>query len=263
MAAGPAAHRGNIVGERAMTASPLVAVRSVLKTYGRGLNTVEALHEVSFEVRQGEFAHLIGPSGSGKSTLINLIGALDRPDHGEIIVAGADVTKLSARNAARYRNERIGIVFQLYNLLPQLTALENVLTPMIPRGRFDPSHALELLKSVGLTDRAEHRPSQLSGGEQQRVAIARALANDPALILADEPTGNLDDESTQSVMDLLYCSCQDRGKTLILVTHDHHSRHPADIIFALRKGILMRMPDNRERESELAPSDYQPRGLRA
>jgi ABC-type lipoprotein export system ATPase subunit len=225
-----------------MTTSPLVAVRSVSKTYRRRHQAVEALHEVSFEVWQGEFARLIGPSGSGKSTLVNLLAALDRPDKGEIVMAGADVTKLSAKDAATYRNERVGIVFQSYNLLPQLTALENVLLPMIPKGRLDRRRALELLESVGLADRSQHRPPQLSGGEQQRVAIARSLANDPVLILADEPTGNLDDENAQKVMTLLYCLCRDRGKTLILVTPDRNSIHPADTVFALRAGTLVSVP---------------------
>jgi putative ABC transport system ATP-binding protein len=165
--------------------SPLVAVQRVTKSYGRGSTAVKALDDVSLEAGLGELVQLTGPSGAGKTTLLNLISALDRPDRGEIFVAGANVTSLSLAKAARYRNEQVGIIFQSYNLLPQLTALENVLLPMIPKGRMDRDRALELLDAVGLVDRSTHRPSQLSGGEQQRVAIARALANDPALILAD------------------------------------------------------------------------------
>ena len=172
-----------------------VVIRSVSKTYRRGQRRVTALHAVSFALSEGELALVVGPSGSGKTTLLNLIAALDRPDCGEIIVGGADVTALSRSAAARYRNERVGFIFQSYNLLPQLTALENILVPMLPKRQADTRRARELLDAVGLGDRARHRPSELSGGEQQRVAIARALVNDPALILADEPVGNLDDEN--------------------------------------------------------------------
>jgi ABC-type lipoprotein export system ATPase subunit len=169
-----------------------VVVRSVTKTYRRGQRRVTALRDVSFALSQGELALLVGPSGSGKTTLLNLIAALDRPDCGEIIIGGSDVTGLSRSAAALFRNERVGFIFQSYNLLPQLTALENILVPMLPKRRSDPRRALELLDAVGLGDRGRHRPSELSGGEQQRVAIARALVNDPVLILADEPVGNLE-----------------------------------------------------------------------
>jgi ABC-type lipoprotein export system ATPase subunit len=218
--------------------SPLVAVRCVTKSYGRGSTAVKALDSVSFEARLGELVQLTGPSGAGKTTLLNLISALDRPDRGEIFVAGANVTSLSLAKAARYRNEQVGIIFQSYNLLPQLTALENVLLPMIPKGRMDRDRALELLDAVGLVDRSTHRPSQLSGGEQQRVAIARALANDPALVLADEPTGNLDDENARNVMALLCHTCRNRGSTLIVVTHDRDIMHTADTVFELRAGLI-------------------------
>jgi len=218
--------------------SPLVAVQCVTKSYGRGSTAVKALDSVSFEARRGELIQLTGPSGAGKTTLLNLISALDRPDRGEILVAGANVTGLSLAKAARYRNERVGIIFQSYNLLPQLTALENVLVPMIPNGRMDRDRAFELLDAVGLVDRSAHRPSQLSGGEQQRVAIARALANDPVLILADEPTGNLDDENARNVMALLCDTCRNRGNTLIVVTHDRGIMHTADTVFELRGGII-------------------------
>src|SRR5262249_28512676 len=159
---------------------------------------------------------LVGPSGSGKTTLLNLISALDQPDDGQLIVAGQDVTKLGLGAAARFRNGCVGVVFQSYNLLPQLTAAENVLLPMIARREIDRPRALALLDQVGLKSRGEHRPAQLSGGEQQRVAIARALANDPALIVADEPTGNLDDCSANLVMRLLRRSGPERGTTLLV-----------------------------------------------
>jgi putative ABC transport system ATP-binding protein len=176
---------------------PSIVVRSVSKAYQRGRQPITALKNVSFEVSQSELVLVLGPSGSGKTTLLNLIAALDRPDRGEILVDGLDVTGMSRSAAAEYRNERVGIIFQSYNLLPQLTALENVVLPTIPRRRSNHRRALELLETVGLGDRSKHRPSDLSGGEQQRVAIARAL-NDPALILADEPIGNLDDENARA-----------------------------------------------------------------
>ena len=224
--------------------SPLVAVQCVTKSYGRGSTAVKALDSVSFEARLGELVQLTGPSGAGKTTLLNLISALDRPDRGEILVAGANVTSLSLAEAARYRNEQVGIVFQSYNLLPQLTALENVLVPMIPNGRMDRDRALELLDAVGLADRGAHRPAQLSGGEQQRVSIARALANDPVLVLADEPTGNLDDENARNVMALLCRTCRGRGNTLIIVTHDRDIMHTADTVFELRGGIISKVKSN-------------------
>ena len=218
--------------------TPSVVIRSVSKTYRRGQRRVTALHDVSFALSEGELALVAGPSGSGKTTLLNLIAALDRPDCGEIIVGGADVAALSRSAAARYRNERVGFIFQSYNLLPQLTALENILVPMLPKRQADTRRARELLDAVGLGDRARHRPSELSGGEQQRVAIARALVNDPALILADEPVGNLDDENAAKIAKLLARACRERGKTLILVTHDRNLIHPVDHVFDLRSGSL-------------------------
>jgi ABC-type lipoprotein export system ATPase subunit len=215
-----------------------VVIRSVTKTYRRGQRRVTALRDVSLALSQGELALLVGPSGSGKTTLLNLLAALDRPDCGEIIVGGADVTGLSRSAAALYRNERVGFIFQSYNLLPQLTALENILVPMLPKRRSDLRRAAELLDAVGLGDRARHRPSELSGGEQQRVAIARALVNDPALILADEPVGNLDDENAGKIAKLLSSACRERGKTLILVTHDRNLIHPVDHVFDMRAGSL-------------------------
>jgi ABC-type lipoprotein export system ATPase subunit len=187
---------------------------------------------------QGEVVLLVGPSGSGKTTLLNLIAALDCPDSGEIIVGGSEITRLSRSAAARYRNAKIGFIFQSYNLLPQLTALENVLLPMLPKHRLDRRRAVELLDAVGLSDRSSHRPSELSGGEQQRVAIARALANEPSIILADEPTGNLDDDNAHNVAELLSSACHDRGKSLILVTHDREIIRPVDRVFAMRDGSL-------------------------
>jgi ABC-type lipoprotein export system ATPase subunit len=199
---------------------------------------ITGLEDVSFDLSKGEVALLVGPSGSGKTTLLNLIAALDRPDRGKVIVGGSEITSLSRTAAARYRNEQVGFIFQSYNLLPQLTALENILLPMLPKRQLDWRRARELLDAVGLSDRSTHRPAELSGGEQQRVAIARALANDPALILADEPTGNLDDDNARNVAELLSRTCRERGKTLILVTHDRQMIRPVDRVFDMRDGSL-------------------------
>src|SRR5437660_10828354 len=195
---------------------------------------ITALEDVSFEMSQGALALVAGPSGSGKTTLLNPIGALDRPDRGKIIVDGSEITGLSRAAAARYRNERVGFIFQSYNLLPQLTALENVVLPLLPKRRPDRRRAVELLDAVGPGHRSSHRPAELSGGEQQRVAIARALANDPALILADEPTGNLDDDNARKIAELLSRTCRERGKTLILVTHDRQIIRPVSRVFDMR-----------------------------
>jgi len=218
--------------------SSSIVVRSVTKTYRRGLRQITALEDASFDLLQGEVALFVGPSGSGKTTLLNLIAALDRPDRGEIVVGGSEITSLSRAAAARYRNERIGFIFQSYNLLPQLTALENILLPMLPKRQLDWRRAVELLDAVGLRERSTHRPAELSGGEQQRVAIARALANDPAIILADESTGNLDDDNARKIAELLSRTCRERGKTLILVTHDGQMIRPVDRVFDMRDGSL-------------------------
>ena len=215
-----------------------IVVRSITKTYRRARRRISALQDVSLEMSQGELALLIGPSGSGKTTLLNLIAALDQPDSGEIIVGGSEITHLSRSAAARYRNQHVGFIFQSYNLLPQLTALENVLLPMLPKRRLDRRRAVELLDAVGLSDRSGHRPSELSGGEQQRVAIARALSNEPAIILADEPTGNLDDDNARRVAELLSSACRERGKSLILVTHDQEMIRPVVRVFAMRNGSI-------------------------
>jgi ABC-type lipoprotein export system ATPase subunit len=217
---------------------PLIFMRSVCKKYRRERATIDALRDVSLDVGEGEFVRLSGPSGSGKTTLLNLIAGLDRPDKGEIFVSGVDITRLSVRRTSKYRAKQVGIVFQSYNLIPQLTALENVLLPMIGLGRANPSRARELLDLVGLSDRGEHVPAQLSGGEQQRVAVARALANDPALVLADEPTGNLDDQSAQIVMGLLMDAVRQHGRTLLLVTHERDTVQASDRSLELRGGLL-------------------------
>ena len=226
-----------------MSGQPVVSVRSVSKTYRGKRAIIGALRDVSLDVAEGQLVRLSGPSGSGKTTLLNLVAGLDRPEQGEIVVAGRDISRLSVSRGAKYRAEQVGMIFQAYNLMPQLTALENVLLPMVALGRTSQSRARELLDAVGLADRSDHNPAQLSGGEQQRVAIARALANDPLLVLADEPTGNLDDQSAQSIMTLLTSAVRERGRTLLLVTHERDATQAADVSLKLEAGVLSSVPE--------------------
>jgi ABC-type lipoprotein export system ATPase subunit len=221
-----------------MNNRPLIEVNAVSKTYRRGQLSVPALSNISFEIEPGEFVILVGSSGAGKTTLLNLLAALDWPEQGEIIVDGKNIAHLSLWSAASYRRFQVGIIFQAYNLLPQLTAIQNVALPMIAAGHLDLRRADELLRSVGLGDRTLHRATELSGGEQQRVAIARALVNHPKLVLADEPTGNLDEENAREVLRLLAETCKARQATLMLATHDIRSAEGADRLFTLQSGRL-------------------------
>ena len=201
----------------------VVSIKNVVKRYTRGKQQVEVLHGLNLEVESGEFLALMGPSGSGKTTLLNLIGGLDRPDSGEVTVAGERIDQLSSGELARWRARHVGFVFQFYNLLPVLTAERNVEVPLLltrlsrAQRKQNVHAALEL---VGLADRAKHKPAELSGGQQQRVAIARALIADPTLIVCDEPTGDLDRESAEDILKLLEILNRTQGKTIIMVTHD-------------------------------------------
>ncbi len=202
----------------------VVELRNVSKVYTLGSTEVRALDHVSFKVMPGEFISIVGPSGSGKSTLLSVIGCLAKPTSGRVLIDGVDVTELGEAELSDIRCHKIGFIFQFFNLIPTLTALENVELPMIFAGKLSEwemrDKALELLDLVGLVDRANHRPSELSGGQQQRVAIARALANDPSLVLADEPTGNLDSKTGSEVISLMEKLNRETGKTFIIVTHD-------------------------------------------
>ena len=209
-----------------MTNPELIELIEISKIYGVGDIQVQALERVSLKINTGEFVAIMGPSGSGKSTLMNILGCLDRPTSGRYVLAGDDVSDLNKNQLAQIRNRRLGFIFQSYNLLPRTSALENVILPLIynRNGTTLPEEqqrtkALEMLATVGLADRAHHQPQELSGGQAQRVAIARALINDPALILADEPTGNLDSKSGQEIIAIL-SELNAQGRTIVMVTHD-------------------------------------------
>ena len=224
------------------TAAKVVSGSNVSKVYKRDEFEVRALDEVSIEIVSGEFVALMGPSGSGKTTLLNMIAGIDPPTSGELLVNGENTFRFSDRQAARWRNEQIGYVFQTFNLIPVLTASENVELPLLltrlsPKQRRD--HVTTALRLVGLEDRANHLPRQLSGGQEQRVAIARAIVCDPALLLADEPTGDLDSHSAKEVLEILKLLNRDFHKTVVMVTHDPHAAAYAHITRHLEKGMLL------------------------
>ncbi len=218
-----------------------ISVRELKKTYVVGEVQVEALRGVSLEIEDGEFVAVIGPSGSGKSTLMHILGCLDRPTSGRYLLGDEDVSAISSDERASLRNRQIGFVFQSFNLLPRTPAVENVELPLLYNGgklsRSERrSRALDMLGSLGLSDRALHHPNQLSGGQQQRVAIARALINSPALLLADEPTGNLDSQTSREIMDLFRRLNEERGLTLVVITHERNIAECASRIVELRDG---------------------------
>ena len=215
----------------------MIELRNVSKTVASGGHPLTILHPLDLSVPDGRFLAIVGPSGSGKSTLLGLLAGLDAPTGGEILINGTDITRLGEDELARLRGGTIGFVFQFFHLVPSLTAFENILVPMEIAGRRDAiERATTLINEVGLSDRGHHYPSQLSGGEQQRVAIARALANDPPLVLADEPTGNLDSQTGRFIMDLLLGVHRSRKTTLVLVTHDAELAALADARLVLRDG---------------------------
>ena len=222
-------------------APPLVEIRLLTKSYRRGGQVVPVLTNISFDIKAGDFIALMGPSGSGKSTLLNLIAGIDKPDSGSLRVNGIDIATLSEGELADWRATNVGFIFQFYNLMPVLTAFENVELPLLltrlPRGQR--RERVELaLSMVGLTDRMEHYPSELSGGQQQRVAIARAFITDPVLLVADEPTGDLDRASADDILSMLARLNSELGKTIIMVTHDPHAAKSAHLIRHLDKGEL-------------------------
>jgi putative ABC transport system ATP-binding protein len=226
----------------------VVSLKGVVKRYTRGKQQVEVLHGLDMEVQSGEFLALMGPSGSGKTTLLNLIGGLDRPEAGEVTVAGDRIDKLSSAQLARWRARNVGFVFQFYNLLPVLSAEHNVEVPLLltnlsrKRRKENVKAALEL---VGLADRAKHKPAELSGGQQQRVAIARAIIADPTLLVCDEPTGDLDRKSAEEILGLLEILNRQQGKTIIMVTHDPLAAAHASRRLHVDKGVLTTQEQDR------------------
>ena len=217
-------------------------LRNVVRQYGRGDSAVRALDDVTLTVADGEFLAIMGPSGSGKSTLLNLVGALDRPDQGSIAVGGRDIAGLSVKESARYRREEVGFIFQSFNLLARLSVLENVAMPLMFDG-VPPSErttrARAMLEELGMGHRLQHRPPTLSGGEKQRVAIARALVHQPRLLLADEPTGNLDSRNAESAMELLTQLNRDRGQAIVLITHEADVARHATRVVHMRDGRIV------------------------
>jgi putative ABC transport system ATP-binding protein len=221
---------------------PIVEICGLCKSYRRDAQIIPVLEEITLDLAAGEFLALMGPSGSGKTTLLNLIAGIDRADAGTIRVDGLDITRLSEPELAAWRAAHVGFIFQFYNLIPVLTAFENVELPLLLTGlsrRERREHATAALAAVGLADRMDHRPGQLSGGQQQRVAIARAVVTDPTLLVADEPTGDLDRVSAEEILELMDRLVHEAGKTILMVTHDPRAAEKAHIVRHLEKGVLL------------------------
>ena len=247
-----------------MARDAAIEARDVVKRYGEGGTAVEALRGVDLVVDRGEFLAIMGPSGSGKSTLLHILGALETPTRGAVAVGGSRFDGLDDRALTRFRRDHIGFVFQFFNLLTSLTAEENVLLPALIAGRHERAlrdHAVELLDRVGLGDRAEHLPGELSGGEQQRVSVARALLLSPEIVLADEPTGNLDSRAGREILRLLRAVCDTAGHTIVMVTHDPAAAAVADRVVFLRDGRIAGSVEGGSTErvveffTELVPDD--------
>lgn len=221
----------------------MVEIRDLAKVYRRGGEAIRVFDNVNLEIRKGEFLALMGPSGSGKTTLLNILAGLDAPTSGSVVVDGREITRMNGKQLAGWRSTHIGFIFQFYNLLPVLTAAQNIELPLLLTNlskKQRREHVMTALNIVGLTDRSEHFPGQLSGGQQQRVGIARAVVSDPTIILADEPTGDLDAASGKEILDLLERLSREFGKTVLIVTHDAHAAERAQAIMHMDKGVLSR-----------------------
>jgi putative ABC transport system ATP-binding protein len=217
----------------------ILQVRGLCKTYGKDGTEVKALDDVSFDVEGGEFVAVIGASGSGKSTLMHLLGGVDRPTGGSVTIDGKEIYAMNESQLAIFRRRNIGIIYQFYNLIPTLTAEENIMLPcLLDKRKPDDAKLRSILETIGLTDRAKHLPSELSGGQQQRVSVGRALINDPAIILADEPTGNLDSKSSREVIELLKAANKRYNQTLLIITHDEKIALQADRIITIADGRI-------------------------
>lgn len=224
---------------------PLIDIVNVTKSYKKGDSTVTPLADLNLQVQEGEFVALMGPSGSGKTTLLNLVAGIDQPTSGQVIVNGTDIARMSRSALARWRSNNVGYIFQLYHLVPVLTAYENVELPLLLHSISAKERQLRVntaLEAVGLLDRYDHYPRQLSGGQEQRVAIARALVTDPAIIVGDEPTGDLDRKSAEATLALLQRLNRELGKTLVMVTHDPHAAQAAQRTVHLEKGLIVDAP---------------------
>ena len=230
-----------------MSNKPLIVeIKNLSKSYRRGSQILPVLNGLSLDIDEGEFMALMGPSGSGKTTLLNLIAGIDKADSGSVRVGGIEITTLSETELARWRAHNVGFIFQFYNLIPVLSAYENVELPLLLSGlskRERRAHVEVALRVVNLTDRMEHYPGQLSGGQQQRVAIARAVVTDPAILVADEPTGDLDRQSAEEILELMEQLVHELGKTIIMVTHDPRAANKAHVIKHLDKGVLNAHPE--------------------
>ena len=230
---------------------PVIQVKDLYKFYSIGDNKVKALNGVDFTINRGEFCSIVGTSGSGKSTLLNMLAGLEKPTKGQIIIGGEHIEKMNENQLVKFRREHVGFIFQSFNLLPTMTAVENVALPLTFRGmpkKIRLAKAAKMLEMVGLKKQYKHKPTQMSGGQQQRVGVARALVVKPEIIFADEPTGNLDSNTSAEVMNLMKKIVREQNLTLIMVTHDNHLASFADRIFHIRDGKILKIEDNTNRE---------------
>ena len=233
------------------TSEPVIQVKDLYKFYSIGDNRVKALNGVDFTINKGEFCSIVGTSGSGKSTLLNMLAGLEKPSKGQIIIGGHHIEKLNENQLVKFRREHVGFIFQSFNLIPTMNALENVALPLTFRGvskKIRLKKAAKMLSLVGLKKQCFHKPTQMSGGQQQRVGVARALVVQPDIIFADEPTGNLDSNTSAEVMELMKKIVREQNLTLIMVTHDNHLASFADRIFHIRDGKILKIENNTNRE---------------
>lgn len=233
---------------------PVIQVRNLHKVYSIGKNKVHALNGVSLDIFQGEFCAIVGTSGSGKSTMLNMLAGLEKPTKGEVVINGEHIEKMNENQLVKFRRDHVGFIFQSFNLLQTMTAQENVALPLVFRGT-DKKERLEkagkLLELVGLPEHKKHKPNEMSGGQQQRVGVARALIVDPEIIFADEPTGNLDSNTSRDIMNMMQKVVREQGKTLVMVTHDDHLAGFADRIFHIIDGKIVKIEERRQGEEAL------------